>query len=188
MKGKKRKAQKKNIQINEITKISMQEVDEEKWVCMQAEAYYRAMKRIEAEKDEKLLETLPDKNFLKQLLYILNFIFWPFKISEKVKFKKGVYNLPIIFAVSVTMWIVGFWAWIFGLLGMVYFIITGNFLSNIVIISICFLIFLIGSMLIVAVQDFEKEEDSNKIYAFSGAFLALASLCVSIVALLNGKI
>ena len=47
MKGKKRKAQKKNIQINEITKISMQEVDEEKWVCMQAEAYYRAMKRIE---------------------------------------------------------------------------------------------------------------------------------------------
>ena len=43
-------------------------------------------------------------------------------------------------------------------------------------------------MLIVAVQDFEKEEDSNKIYAFSGAFLALASLCVSIVALLNGKI
>lgn len=29
MKGKKRKAQKKNIQINEITKINMQEVDEE---------------------------------------------------------------------------------------------------------------------------------------------------------------
>ena len=36
-------------------------------------------------------------------------------------------------------------------------------------------------MLLVAVQEFEKEEDSNKIYAFAGSFLALVSLCVSIV-------
>lgn len=50
MKGKKRKAQRKAVQTNENTKIRIQEVDEEKWICMQAEAYYRALKRIEAQK------------------------------------------------------------------------------------------------------------------------------------------
>ena len=160
MKGKKRKGQRKTLQTNENTKISMQEADEEKWICMQAEAYYRAMKRIEAERDEKPLEAPPNKKILYQLIYILNFFFWPFKISKKIKLKEGVYNLPIIFAISVI----------------------------IVIISMYFLLFFIGSMLLVAVQEFEKEEDSNKIYAFAGSFLALASLCVSIVALLNGKI
>ena len=84
MKGKKRKAQKKNIQINEITKISMQEVDEEKWVCMQAEAYYRAMKRIEDEKDEKPVEDAPKINCLYRILYVLNFLIFPFKIFGKV--------------------------------------------------------------------------------------------------------
>ena len=73
MKGKKRKAQKKNIQINEITKISMQEVDEEKWVCMQAEADYRAMKRIEDEKDETPVEDAPKINCLYRILYVFNF-------------------------------------------------------------------------------------------------------------------
>lgn len=188
MKGKKRKGQRKTLQTNENTKISMQEVDEEKWICMQAEAYYRAMKRIEAERDEKPLEAPPNKKILYQLIYILNFFFWPFKISKKIKLKEGVYNLPIIFAISVIMRIVGFIAWASGLTGMVCSIFKGNFLSNIVIISMYFLLFFIGSMLLVAVQEFEKEEDSNKIYAFAGSFLALASLCVSIVALLNGKI
>lgn len=74
MKGKKRKGQRKTLQTNENTKISMQEADEEKWICMQAEAYYRAMKRIEAERDEKPLEAPPNKKILYQLIYIVNFI------------------------------------------------------------------------------------------------------------------
>lgn len=81
VKGKNRKAQKKNIQINEITKISMQEVDEEKWIHMQAEAYYRAMKRIEAEKDEKPVEVALKINRLYRILYVLNFLVFPFKIT-----------------------------------------------------------------------------------------------------------
>jgi hypothetical protein len=34
-------------------------------------------------------------------------------------------------------------------------------------------------------REFEKEEDNNQIYAFSATFLALVSLCVSIVSLLR---
>lgn len=74
MKGKKRKRQRKTLQTNENAKISMQEVDEEKWIYMQAEAYYRAMKRIEAEKDKKQLEALPNKKILYQLIYIKFFL------------------------------------------------------------------------------------------------------------------
>ena len=94
MKGKKRKGQRKTLQTNENTKISMQEVDEEKWIHMQAEAYYRAMKRIEAEKDEKPVEVAPKINRLYRILYVLNFLVFPFKIFGKVKLKEAAYNMP----------------------------------------------------------------------------------------------
>ena len=89
MKGKKRKAQRKAVQTNENTKIRIQEVDEEKWICMQAEAYYRALKRIEAQKEIKNPESSVQLTRKEQILYIINFFFFPFKIFGKVKLKKG---------------------------------------------------------------------------------------------------
>lgn len=88
MKGKKRKAQRKAVQTNENTKIRIQEVDEEKWICMQAEAYYRALKRIEAQKEIKNPESSVQLTRKEQILYIINFFFFPFKIFGKVKLKK----------------------------------------------------------------------------------------------------
>ena len=126
VKGKNRKAQKKNIQINEITKISMQEVDEEKWIHMQAEAYYRAMKRIEAEKDEKPVEVAPKINRLYRILYVLNFLVFPFKIFGKVKLKEAAYNMSIVYVISLIMWCVGLIAWMTGLILIPYLMTIGR--------------------------------------------------------------
>ena len=52
-------------------------------------------------------------------------------------------------------------------------------------IAIIFVLAGIFSMLIIGAREFEKEEDNNQIYAFSATFLALVSLCVSIVSLLR---
>lgn len=185
MKGKKRKAQRKAVQTNENTKIRIQEVDEEKWICMQAEAYYRALKRIEAQKEIKNPESSVQLTRKEQILYIINFFFFPFKIFGKVKLKKEIYNLSIVFATSFIMELVGTAAWLGGLCGIPYLILKGELPFDI---AMGILLIFIGSMLIIGVRSFEKEEDSNKIYAFTASFLALASLCVSIVTLLIEKI
>lgn len=184
----KRKARRKAVQTNENTKIRIQEVDEEKWICMQAEAYYRALKRIEAQKEIKNPESSVQLTRKEQILYIINFFFFPFKIFGKVKLKKEIYNLSIVFATSFIMELVGTAAWLGGLCGIPYLILKGELPFDIAIIAMGILLIFIGSMLIIGVRSFEKEEDSNKIYAFTASFLALASLCVSIVTLLIEKI
>lgn len=188
MKGEKRKARRKAVQTNENTKIRIQEVDEEKWICMQAEAYYRALKRIEAQKEIKNPESSVQLTRKEQILYIINFFFFSFKIFGKVKLKKEIYNLSIVFATSFIMELVGTAAWLGGLCGIPYLILKGELPFDIAIIAMGILLIFIGSMLIIGVRSFEKEEDSNKIYAFTASFLALASLCVSIVTLLIEKI
>lgn len=185
MKGKKRKRQRKTLQTNENAKISMQEVDEEKWICMQTEAYYRAMKRIEAEKDEKSVNDVPKIKRLYQILFALNFLVFPFKIFGKVKLRKGAYNLPIVYAISIIMWWAGILAWLTGLILIPHLISTGELPFNIFLVPLIIILVFIGSMLIVGAREFEKEEDNNQIYAFSATFLALVSLCVSIVSLLK---
>jgi hypothetical protein len=124
----------------------------------------------------------------EQILYIINFFFFPFKIFGKVKLKKEIYNLSIVFATSFIMELVGTAAWLGGLCGIPYLILKGELPFDIAIIAMGILLIFIGSLLIIGVRSFEKEEDSNKIYAFTASFLALASLCVSIVTLLIEKI
>ncbi len=189
MKGKKQKTKSKPIQNKNETNICVQDLDEEKWISMQAEAYYRAMKRIDNESPKKLSD---NENVEKQtndsvnikclykILYILNFLLCPFKISGRVKLKEGVYNLPIVFAVSLIMWFIGLLSWLFGLLLIPYSIILEKIPFDIALVPVAVISVFIGSMLIVGAQEFEKEEDNNQIYAFSATFLALVSLCVSI--------
>ena len=188
MKGKKKKTKDKSTQNNNETKICIQDLDEEKWICMQSEAYYRAMKRIDNENTKKLsdcenVEIQNDSANMKclyKILYILNFLLCPFKISGRVKLKEGVYNLPIVFAVSLIMWFIGLLSWLFGLLLIPYSIILEKIPFDIALVPVAVISVFIGSMLIVGAQEFEKEEDNNQIYAFSATFLALVSLCVSI--------
>lgn len=51
--------------------------------------------------------------------------------------------------------------------------------------SFSLVILLFGSIFILAAGVFEKETDSNKIYAYSASVIALVSCIVSIVALLG---
>ncbi len=189
MKGKKQKVKSKPVQNNNETKICIQDLDEEKWICMQAEAYYRAMKRIDNENTKKLSDnenvekqTSDSANIkcLYKILYVFNFLLWPFKIFGRVKLKEGVYNLPIVFAVSLIMWFIGLMSWLFGLLLIPYSKILGKIPFDIALVPVAIISVFIGSMLIIGAREFEKEEDNNQIYAFSATFLALVSLCVSI--------
>lgn len=164
MKGKKQKTKSKPIQNKNEPQICVQELDEEKWISMQAEAYYRAMKRIDNESTKKLSDnenvekqTNDSANIkcLYKILYILNFLLWPFKIFGRVKLKEGVYNLPIVFVVSLIMWFIGLLSWLFGLLLIPYSTILEKIPFDIALVPVAIISVFIGSMLIIGAQEFE---------------------------------
>lgn len=75
--------------------------------------------------------------------------------------------------------------WLIGLVGFGALVIyrgTNDILNTI---AISFFLLALGSMFILAGGEFEKEIDSNKIYAYSASIIALVSCIVSIFALLG---
>ena len=75
--------------------------------------------------------------------------------------------------------------WLIGLVGLGALVIrrvTNDILNTI---AISFILLALGSMFILAAGEFEKETDSNKIYAYSASIIALVSCIVSIIALLG---
>ena len=82
---------------------------------------------------------------------------------------------------------IGVLAWFFGIFYFgynVYQLIVGKFdLSNLNSTLIGILGMMIGSILLLGGKEFSKENDSNKIYAYSASIIALISCVVGIIAL-----
>lgn len=176
---------------DEIVKYQSNSISQERIIEIQAEAYYRALKRIENEK-LKEAEKMPEKNKYKwyeEVFFLLNTLFWPWKISKKFSVSNRIYDSILVLIISSTFVIVGTVIWIIGIIGQVYLIyrmiklgITGELL---IISAIMLYVLLGGSILVLAGNEFEKEKDSNKIYAYSASIIALISCIVSIIALLK---
>lgn len=68
----------------------------------------------------------------------------------------------------------------------IYKLVTGENVEEIISFSfIAFISILFGSTFVLAGGEFEKETDSNKIYAYSASIIALISCIVSIIAMLG---
>ena len=80
------------------------------------------------------------------------------------------------------MWLIGLVGFGFQIYSLVMRRVTNDFLG---IIAISFVLMAMGSMFILAGGEFEKETDSNKIYAYSASIIALVSCIVSIIALME---
>ncbi len=97
-------------------------------------------------------------------------------------------SIPVMF-VSGVLRIVGGFIWLVGLVGLgagIYSLIIRKVINEFFVTgSISFAMLLLGSVFILAGGAFEKETDSNKIYAYSASILALVSCIVSIIALLG---
>ncbi|MCM1100705.1 MAG: hypothetical protein NC079_03380 [Clostridium sp.] len=159
---------------------------------IQAEAFYKALKKIESETSRVNQDESGDEKkgkwYLK-LLFFLNVIFWPWKINKKFKVRHRIYENMLVLIVSGALKISGFVIWIYGIWAIIYQIIQISkgligieilFFFSVV---ICVLTF--GSIFALAGQAFDKETDSNQIYAFSASFIALISCVVSIIALIK---
>ncbi len=165
-------------------------LSKEQIVDMQAEAYYRALKRIEMEKlkaDEQKSEKKKYK-WYENVLLVLNVCFWPWKISKRFSINNQIHEDLLVMAVSGMFHFIGGVAWLFGGFAIIYSVrqfIFNRVVSDIInYVMIEFVLLLLGGTFILAGRTFAKETDSNKIYAYSASVIALVSCIISIIALL----
>ena len=178
-------------QKQQIVKYESNNISQEQMIEIQAEAYYRALKRIEDEKSKED-EQKPERRKYKwyeEVLFCINVFFWPWKISKRFSVSNKIYDsIPVMFVSGVLRFVGGF-LWLAGLVGLgaeVYTLLISKIISNYLVTgSISLVLLSLGSIFILAGGAFEKETDSNRIYAYSASIIALVSCIVSILALLG---
>ena len=178
-------------QKQQIVKYESNNISQEQMIEIKAEAYYRALKRIEDEKSKED-EQKPERRKYKwyeEVLFCINVFFWPWKISKRFSVSNKIYDsIPVRFVSGVLRFVGGF-LWLAGLVGLgaeVYTLLISKIISNYLVTgSISLVLLSLGSIFILAGGAFEKETDSNKIYAYSASIIALVSCIVSILALLG---
>lgn len=177
--GKKRKIKERPIN-NECDKIS-----QEQWIMIHTEAYYRALKKID--EDNKYVEVTENDNFSNDILFLLNVLFFPWKINKKYSISNRICDSLLVFIVSGILKGMGIILWLLGIIIIsddIYQIILNGISSNrIAVFSMGLLILIFGSMFMLSSKEFEKETDSNKIYAYSGCIIAMISCLISVIAL-----
>lgn len=186
MSKRKRKNVKEQVKKYEYNCLSQNEMIE-----IQAEAYYRAMKKIELEKIETKIPSR-DKKIVKWyvfVLFMLNVIFFPWKISKKFSINDRIYDSVLVLFVSMALQVIGSVMWLVGLGVIIYIfykIIIGELLpAFFVLLLIAVVVFFFGSILVLAGDKFSQEMDSQKIYAYSASVIAMISCVASIIALLS---
>ena len=184
----KRKSKKNKEQ---IVKYEYSNISQEKMIEIQAEAYYRALKRIEAEEtkaDEQKHEKKRYK-WYENILFVVNVLFWPWKINKKFNVSNRICDSILVLSVSGVLQFAGGCMWVFGIFAIIYeiyqMVIMGiiDEIINVGLIVI-FSLFL-GSTFVLAGKEFGKETDSNKIYAYSASIIALISCVVGIIAIIR---
>lgn len=178
-------------QKQQIVKYESSNISQEQMIEIQAEAYYRALKRIEDEKskEDEQKQEIPKKKWHERILFFLNVCLWPWKINKRFNVSNRIYDsIPVMF-VSFVLCLTGGIMWFVGMVGLVtavYNLILYRVFKDIVGAgSFSLVIFLLGAIFILAANAFEKETDSNKIYAYSASIIALVSCIVSIIALVG---
>lgn len=157
----------------------------ENYVDLQAEAYYRAMKRLEKEKEQKDKEVVSKvkTKWWKRVIVFLNVLIFPFHIFGKKRINKKIYDDILVLPVSALLIGGGAFFWLVGIAGIIA-MITKKIVFNFNTIVFSFFILLVGSFMIISGRAFNEEQDSMKIYAYSASIIALVSCIVSIAALI----
>lgn len=173
---------------------NMPYISENRLVEIQTEAFYRALKRIKEDEEEKKEnnDSGVDKNKkFEDLLFFCNVTFFPFKISKRFQINQRIYDSILVLIVSWILKAIGVLIWVGGVFTVIYDVvrIVNDSLAygHIVGIVIGIVLMIFGSLFIQGGRGFSKESDSNKIYAYSASILALVSCVIGVIALFKGS-
>lgn len=164
----------------------MEHLSKDDMIYIQEEAYYRALKRIETEKDTKENECASERGRenIKLLLYLLIF---PRGIKKKLKSNQKIYDLLLVVLIAAILMLIGIVAWATGIGVFSYLLIDiirhGISVDKIVLAAFGILIWLLGSLFIVSGDVFSTESDSERIYAYSASLIAVVACVISVITL-----
>ena len=175
------------------------DISQEQMIDIQAEAYYRALMKVEKEKNDKVNkkneenkkneqnEQKKKHKMYQEILFVINVVFWPWKINKKFHVGNGIYDSLLVLFVALVLYFCGFIMWLVGIIIILYAIYTIAKLGidgiNIFLWSLISM--LIGSTFILAGKEFSKETDSNKIYAYSASIIALISCVIGVISIIK---
>lgn len=190
----KRKQNRDNQKKNRNIKSKSENIvmDEQKLVQAIVEAYQliEEKKKLDEKIDEKQNN---NKNKVKkekwyiEALFMLNVIFFPWKISKRFTINKQIYDGILVIFVYAIFALFGMVAWGMGLLAIVNgvaLLCEGTmFIRIIEMIGGGTLLMTFGSFFTLAGREFSKVSDSNKIYAYSASIITLISCVIALIAL-----
>ena len=96
-----RKIKKQNLP---VVKNESNIMSQEQMIEMHAEAYYRALKRIDDEKskDDQQKSEKRKYKWYEEILFCLNIFLWPWKINKRFSINNRIYDsIPVLFVSSV---------------------------------------------------------------------------------------
>ncbi|MCI2046879.1 MAG: hypothetical protein LKJ90_04095 [Faecalibacterium sp.] len=156
----------------------------EEQIEIQAEAYYKALKRMESEKIAK--EPTQKLSQWEGGWLVAKAIIWPFHVSKKFSVEKAP-DLLLSTIVITILYVIGFVLWMGGIGTIAIAFLHNAELAQrafTFIIGLCFLLF--GSEFILSAKGVDKIEESFKIESYASGMMgtlamivALISLCVS---------
>lgn len=183
----------------QIIRYICNDISQEQMIDIQAEAYYRALMKVEKEKNDEVNkkneenkkneqnEQKKKHKLYQEILFVINVVFWPWKINKKFHVGNGIYDSLLVLFVALVLYFCGFIMWLAGIIIILYAIYTIAKLGidgiNIFLWSLISM--LIGSTFILAGKEFSKETDSNKIYAYSASIIALISCVIGVVSMIK---
>lgn len=138
-----------------------------------------AIEQVNEGKDEK---SDGDKkpHIWEIFLLALNAMFFPFHISKHFKLVDRVHDSFLAGLVSFILWLTGVVLWAGGVILLVGFVVK-QFWTGI---PFLFVPMIFGSLVILAANSFNREKNSERIYAYSASILALLSCIASWIALI----
>lgn len=166
-------------------------ISREQIVEIYTEAYYRALKRIEKEKIvNEIKEEKRMYKWYEKILLMLNVIICPWKLSKRFSINNQICDNVLVLVTSMILRFIGDIMWGTGLGGGAYIIYKIAVLKKLEklynVIPIMAILLIWGSAFILASKEFEKETESNKIYAYSASIFALVSCIVAIITMFMG--
>ena len=173
----------------DIGNVKLLDLSEDRLIDIQEEAYYRALKRIEEEKQKANIVTFETKEkSYPRWKRALNIAFFPIKISKKYTVSDKLYEnvlssiiSTVVETLGLILWIIGMYIIVRCMLRIIRAInIIGSMKEIVLAIPICFL----AGTLVQAGRVFYKETDSNKIYAFSSNVIGIFGCIIAVAAIL----
>lgn len=185
--GKKRKKNKKEKNKSETyNAFSRKEL-----IDIHAEAYYKALKKIEAEKEATVVEeSKPIKSNGMVIKRMLRVFIAPFSVKIGVSNENDITNSVFSFISSFVISVIGYCLWsggIFCLICLLWYYFNNFNVEMLWKIGIIILglvdAIVLGAMFIVAGKELDREKDGTKIMVYAANTLALVGVVIAIISL-----